>query len=122
MKEHLEEVLKDQDILILSGPKKKDFVVITLEQYNSMEETAYLQSTPANTARLMESIEQHKAGIIAHSINVKPTTSAKSIRMKTDTDEYSRKRSSKVDDSHRKGRTRVSKHSKVERRGATKKR
>jgi antitoxin YefM len=72
MKEHLEEVLRDQDVLILSGPKKKNFVVITLEQYNAMEETAYLQSTLANTAQLIESIEQHKAGIIAHSFEVKP--------------------------------------------------
>jgi antitoxin YefM len=41
MKEHPEEVLRGQDVLILSGPKKKNFVVITIEQYNAMEETAY---------------------------------------------------------------------------------
>jgi antitoxin YefM len=62
MKEHLQEIQDDQDILILSGPKKRDFVILTLEQFNSMEETAHLLSTPSNTARLMESVAQDKAG------------------------------------------------------------
>lgn len=58
MKERLREIEDDQDILILSGPKKKDFVVLTLEQYNAMEETAHLLSTQANAKRLLESIAQ----------------------------------------------------------------
>lgn len=62
MKQHLNEVENDQDILILSGPKKKDFVVLTLNQFNAMEETAHLLSTPANAAHLLESIRQDKAG------------------------------------------------------------
>lgn len=62
MKERLQEIEDDQDILILSGPKNRDFVVLTLERYNAMEETNHLLSTAANTARLMESIAQDKAG------------------------------------------------------------
>lgn len=62
MKEHLEEIQEDQDILVLTGPKKKDFVILTLETFNAMEETAHLLSTSANTRRLMESIAQDKAG------------------------------------------------------------
>jgi antitoxin YefM len=62
MKEHLQEIEDDQDILILSGPKKRDFVILTLEQFNSMEETAHLLSTSTNAGRLMESIAQDKAG------------------------------------------------------------
>lgn len=62
MKEHLNKIQKDQDILVLTGPKKKDFVVLTLETFNAMEETAHLLSTAANTKRLMESIAQDKAG------------------------------------------------------------
>lgn len=64
MKEHLSEILNDQDILILTGPRKMDFVVLTLEAFNAMEETAHLLSTPANTERLMESIAQDKTGKI----------------------------------------------------------
>src|SRR5882762_5790660 len=62
MKEHLSEIKSDQDILVLTGPKKMDFVVLTLEAFNAMEETAHLLSTPANTERLMESIAQDKSG------------------------------------------------------------
>ena len=62
MKEHLSEIQNDQDILVLTGPKKMDFVVLTLEAFNAMAETAHLLSTPANTQRLMESIAQDKAG------------------------------------------------------------
>src|SRR5882762_8599245 len=62
MKEHLNEIKNDQDILVLTGPKKMDFVVLTLEAFNAMEETAHLLSTTANTQRLMESIAQDKAG------------------------------------------------------------
>ena len=62
LKKHLDEIQNDQDILVLSGPKKRDFVVLTLDQFNAMEETAHLLSTPANTERLMRSISQDKAG------------------------------------------------------------
>lgn len=62
MKEHLQEIEDSQDILILSGPKKKDFVVLTLEEYNAMEETVHLLSTISNASRLMEGIEEYKKG------------------------------------------------------------
>jgi antitoxin YefM len=61
MRERLQEIEDDQDILILSGPKKRDFVVMSLDQYNALEETAHLLSTQANTQRLLESIAQDKA-------------------------------------------------------------
>jgi antitoxin YefM len=61
MKERLQEIEDDQDILILSGPKKRDYVVLTLELFNSMEETAYLTSTQANNERLLESMAQDRA-------------------------------------------------------------
>lgn len=58
LKEHLQSIEDDQDILILSGPKNKGFVVLTLEQYEAMEETAHLLSTQANTRRLAKSIKE----------------------------------------------------------------
>ncbi len=64
MKSHLEKVEDDQDILIIKGALNKDFVVLTLEQYNAMQETAHLLSTTANTKHLLESIAQHKSGNI----------------------------------------------------------
>jgi antitoxin YefM len=62
LKEHLEAIESDQDFLLLSGPKKKGFVVLTLEQFESMEETAHLLSTPANAARLAKSLKQAEQG------------------------------------------------------------
>ena len=71
MKEHLSQIQNDQDILVLTGPKKMDFVVLTLEAFNAMAETAHLLSTPANTQRLMESIAQDKAGkVVAKHLEV----------------------------------------------------
>lgn len=78
MKERLQEIVDDQDILVLTGSKKRDFVVLTLDQFNSMEETAHLLSTPNNTARLMESIAQDKAG----NISVKELREAKKSERK----------------------------------------
>jgi antitoxin YefM len=62
MKQHLDAIQEDQDFLVLTGPKHKDFVVLTLVMFNAMEETAHLLSTPTNTKRLMESISQDKVG------------------------------------------------------------
>ena len=74
MKSHLEKVEDDKDILILKGALNKDFVVLTLEQYNAMQETAHLLSTAANTKHLLESIAQHKSGtVIKKKIELNPT-------------------------------------------------
>jgi antitoxin YefM len=62
LKDHLQAIEDDQDILVLSGPKKKGFVVLTLEQYQAMEETAHLLSTPANAARLARGLKEAKKG------------------------------------------------------------
>ncbi len=62
LKEYLESIERDQDFLLLSGPKKKGFVVLTLEQFESMEETAHLLSSPANAARLAKSLKQAEQG------------------------------------------------------------
>lgn len=64
MKEHLQEIEDNQDILILSRPKKSGFVVLTLSEYDSLKETSHLLSTPANALRLIKGIEQANAGKI----------------------------------------------------------
>lgn len=58
LKGHLQAIEEDQDILVLSGPGKKGFVVLTLEQYEAMAETAHLLSTPANAARLVLGLKE----------------------------------------------------------------
>lgn len=65
-KEYLQEIEEDQDILILSRPKKRNgFVVLTMEEYESLKETAYLMSSPANALRLMKGMKEVEEGKIA---------------------------------------------------------
>ena len=62
-KELLDELENDQDILIISRPKKKEgFVVLTMREYNSLKETSHLMTSPANALRIMKGIEQAKDG------------------------------------------------------------
>lgn len=62
-KELLKEIEEDQDILIISRPKSQmGFVVLPMDQYESLLETAHLLSTEANARHLWESVAQHKAG------------------------------------------------------------
>ena len=54
MKEKLDKVYDDRDILLIKRSENKDVVVLSLEDYNSMTETAYLLSTKANARQLLE--------------------------------------------------------------------
>lgn len=62
MERHLDSLERDQDFLILSGPKKKYFVLMPRDKFNSIMETVHLLSTTANAKLLMESIRQDKSG------------------------------------------------------------
>ena len=62
MKEHLQEIEDNQDILVISRPKKSGFVVLTLSEYESLKETSHLLSTSANAKRLMKGIKQADSG------------------------------------------------------------
>jgi antitoxin YefM len=42
--------------------KKGNAVLMSLEDFEALQETAYLLRTPANAAHLLESISQHRAG------------------------------------------------------------
>jgi len=62
-KEYLKEIEDDRDMLVITRPKKKTgFVVLTMEEYESLKETAYLLSTPANTTRLNQGIKEANEG------------------------------------------------------------
>lgn len=82
MKLHLDSIESDQDVLILSGSKKKDYVLLTLQQFNAMQETAYLLSTSANAAHLMESIAQDKAGNVIQKHIRKSNKKKSTLRIK----------------------------------------
>jgi antitoxin YefM len=48
--------------VIVSHKNNRAVVIISLEDYQALQETAYLLSSPNNAKRLMESIAQLEAG------------------------------------------------------------
>lgn len=57
-------VCEDNTPIIITQQKSKAVVVMSLEDYNSIEETAYLLRSQANAERLHKSIANVKAGNI----------------------------------------------------------
>ncbi len=62
LKGYLDSVEENDETLIVKRGAGKGTVVISLDEYNSMMETAYLLSTRANRQHLEESIAQLDAG------------------------------------------------------------
>jgi len=58
----LNKVNDDAEIVVVSRSKGKNVVVMGLEEYNSIQETLHLMSTPANRTRLDEAIHELEAG------------------------------------------------------------
>lgn len=59
---NLNVVNDDGDIVIVSRSKGKNVVVMSLEEYNSIQETLHLNSSKANRKRLEEALEEMKKG------------------------------------------------------------
>jgi antitoxin YefM len=68
--EVLDAATEDNDeVVITRSGGKEAAVVISLAEYNSLKETAYVLSTKANTRRLLESIANLEAGNVdAHEL------------------------------------------------------
>jgi antitoxin YefM len=60
--ENLNHVNDDGDIVVVSRPKGKNVVVMSLEEYNSWKETLYLMSTKANRERLEKAVQEIAEG------------------------------------------------------------
>jgi antitoxin YefM len=58
----MQQVCDDHVPVIITRGNAKPVVMMSLEDYNSIEETAYLLRNPANAKRLRESIRQGEAG------------------------------------------------------------
>jgi len=62
LKRYLDEVEDNNDTLIIKRSTGKGTILISLEEYNSMNEYIHLLSSRANADRLYESIRQIKEG------------------------------------------------------------
>ena len=58
----MERVCRDHDPVIITRKRESSVVMISLEDFQSMEETTYLLRSPANARRLLESIAELEAG------------------------------------------------------------
>lgn len=54
----IEKVCEDHEPLIITKRRDKAVVMVSLEDYESMEETAYLLRSPKNMQLLLESIKE----------------------------------------------------------------
>jgi len=58
----MEKVCRDRAPVIVTRKSSNSVVIMSLEDFESLEETAYLLRSPKNTRRLIESIAQLENG------------------------------------------------------------
>jgi antitoxin YefM len=58
----MQKVCDDRAPVIITRNRDQAVVMISLEEYESLEETAHLLSSPANARRLIESVAELRAG------------------------------------------------------------
>jgi antitoxin YefM len=58
----MEKVCRDRAPLIVTRKSSNSVVIISLEDFEALEETAYLLRSPKNTRRLIESVAQLENG------------------------------------------------------------
>jgi prevent-host-death family protein len=58
----MDQVNEDRIPLLITRQKGEPVIMMSLQEYNSLEETAYLLRSPANAQRLIHSIEHLRAG------------------------------------------------------------
>jgi antitoxin YefM len=62
LKTVMDDVCKDHAPTVITRVSGEHVVMLSLSDFNSIEETLYLLRSPKNASRLMESIAQLKAG------------------------------------------------------------
>lgn len=58
----MDRVCEDHSALIITRKGESSVVMLSLEDYQALEETAYLLRSPANARRLMQAVEELAAG------------------------------------------------------------
>ncbi len=58
----IDRIQADQEPVVITRNGEAAAVLLSIEEYRALEETAYLLRSPANAQRLLESIEQLESG------------------------------------------------------------
>lgn len=58
----MDQVCDNHEPMIITRNGEESVVMLSLEDYKALEETAYLLKTPANARRLLSAIEQLNSG------------------------------------------------------------
>lgn len=58
----LDSVTRDREEVIITRSGHEPAVIVSLADYESLQETAYLMRSPANARRLLDSMEELEAG------------------------------------------------------------
>lgn len=58
----MDKVCQDHEPIIITRNNEQSVVMMSLEEYKALEETAYLLRSPKNARRLLESIAQLESG------------------------------------------------------------
>ena len=62
LKNYMDKVYDDKDALIITRKDKKNLVLISIDEYNSLIETNYLLGNENNAEHLKQSIDQYSKG------------------------------------------------------------
>jgi antitoxin YefM len=60
--ETLDAVVNDREEVVITRQGHEPAVIVSLAEYESLKETAYLMRSPANARRLLDSIEELESG------------------------------------------------------------
>ncbi|MBU4186579.1 MAG: type II toxin-antitoxin system prevent-host-death family antitoxin [Actinobacteria bacterium] len=60
--EVLDSVVNDREEVVITRAGHESAVIVSLEDYESLKETAYLMRSPANARRLLDAMERLEAG------------------------------------------------------------
>lgn len=60
--EVLDAVVNDREEVVITRANREPAVIVSLDDYESLKETAYLLRSPANARRLLASIDELESG------------------------------------------------------------
>ena len=61
----IKKVFSDAEPTIITTDSGEQIILLSLDEFNSWQETAYLLSNPANAAHLRKSIAEAQSGIVS---------------------------------------------------------